>query len=58
MCGRFTLTTDLKEIADRFSAPSPSDELSVLKPRYNIAPPQSVIVVGDDGQRYMKQMKC
>jgi len=26
-------------------------------PRYNIAPTQSVIVVGDDGKRYMKQMR-
>src|ERR1041384_1733807 len=26
-------------------------------PRYNIAPTQSVIVVGDDGERYLKQMR-
>jgi putative SOS response-associated peptidase YedK len=31
--------------------------LSTLKPRYNIAPTQSVIVVGDDGQWYMKKIK-
>jgi putative SOS response-associated peptidase YedK len=29
----------------------------VLAPRYNIAPTQSVIVVGDDGERYLKQMR-
>jgi putative SOS response-associated peptidase YedK len=57
MCGRFTLTKNLKVIADRFSTPLPTDELATIQPRYNIAPTQFVIVVGDDGQRYMKQMK-
>lgn len=26
-------------------------------PRYNIAPTQTVIVVGDDGQRYLTRMR-
>lgn len=55
MCGRFTLATDLKIIAERFAAPALTVEAS--KPRYNIAPTQLVIVVGDDGKRYMKQMR-
>src|SRR6266436_4132718 len=54
MCGRFTLTADLKEIAERFSTPTPTADYN---PRFNIAPTQQVIVVGDDGERYMKQMK-
>ena len=27
------------------------------RPRYNIAPTQAVIVVGDDGKRYLKLMR-
>jgi putative SOS response-associated peptidase YedK len=81
MCGRYTLTADLKKVADRFGAPplpdwgsSASLEVgfahshslrppgpktipgylsSTFGPRYNIAPSQSVIVVGDDGKRYL-----
>ena len=57
MCGRYTLATDLKKVADRFGAPMPLDEWATCAPpRYNIAPTQAVIVVGDDGKRYMKQM--
>src|ERR1041384_1135719 len=56
MCGRFTLTTDLKQIAERFGAPVPH-ETPAAAPRYNIAPTQDVIVVGDDGKRYLKQMR-
>ena len=57
MCGRYTLTADLKKVADRFGAPMPTDEWSTCAPpRFNIAPTQAVIVVGDDGKRYMKQM--
>jgi putative SOS response-associated peptidase YedK len=57
MCGRYTLTADLKKVADRFGAPMPGDEWATCAPRYNIAPSQLVIVVGDDGKRYLKQMK-
>ena len=55
MCGRFTLTTDLKALAERFSVLPPPT--ASYNPRYNIAPTQPVVVVGDDGSRYMKQMK-
>jgi len=60
MCGRYTLTADLKKVADRFGAPilvesthpCPSEEGNdVWRTRYNIAPTQAVIVVGDDGKR-------
>ena len=47
MCGCFTLTRDLKTIAERFGAlPPPSADSKAAVPRYNIAPPQNVIVVG------------
>jgi putative SOS response-associated peptidase YedK len=55
MCGRFTLTADLKALAERFSTPVPPN--AKYNARFNIAPSQPVIVVGDDGQRYMKQMR-
>ena len=55
MCGRYTLTADLKKVADRFGAPSPPAS-ATYNPRFNIAPTQAVIVVGDDGKRYIKEM--
>jgi len=55
MCGRYTLTADLKKVADRFGAPLPPAS-ATYNPRFNIAPTQPVIVVGDDGKRYIKQM--
>jgi putative SOS response-associated peptidase YedK len=55
MCGRYTLTTDLKQVAKRFDAAA--DEIPAVSPRYNIAPTQNVIVVSDDGKRTIKQMR-
>src|SRR6266849_2034227 len=58
MCGRYTLTADMKKVADRFGAPMPVDEWATCAlPRYNFAPTQAVIVVGNDGKRYLKQMR-
>jgi len=58
MCGRFTLTADLASIAERFasSVPPPSG-IAADTGRYNIAPTQKVIVVSDDGQRYLTTMR-
>ena len=55
MCGRYTLTTDLKQVAKRFDAAA--DEIPSVAPRYNIAPTQNVIAVSDDGKRTIKQMR-
>jgi putative SOS response-associated peptidase YedK len=55
MCGRYTLSTDLKKVAKRFGAEA--DGMVSTKPRYNIAPTQTVIVVKDDGQRHLVQMR-
>ena len=55
MCGRFTLTPELKVLAERFSvSPTPTADYN---PRYNIAPTQPVIVIEDNGKRSMKTMK-
>ena len=41
--------------ADRFGAPVPPAS-ATYHARFNIAPTQAVILVGDDGKRYMKEM--
>ncbi len=56
MCGRFTRSVDLQTIAKRFGVPAMTQEVTSSRPRFNIAPTQAVIVVGDDGQRYLTQM--
>ena len=48
MCGRFTLTKDTTEIAQRWQIRRIEVE---VKPRYNIAPTQNVLIVTDDGER-------
>jgi putative SOS response-associated peptidase YedK len=53
MCGRFTLTARLEEIAERFEVDG-GDVLRLKEeylPRYNIAPANSVLVVLFDGNR-------
>ena len=45
MCGRFTLTTDSKQLAESFATfEAPAD----LSPRYNIAPSQPIAVVANN----------
>src|SRR5213080_1000608 len=59
MCGRFTLTTDIKIVGERFGVsglPSVTIE-AVDRPRFNIAPTQPVIVVNDTGQRQLVPMQ-
>lgn len=56
MCGRFTLTEDLKALAKQFDVPLPPPFASYA-PRFNIAPTQSVIVVTEEGNRQMVQMR-
>ena len=56
MCGRFTLTEDIKAIARQFGVPLPPPFASYA-PRYNIAPTQQVIVVTVEGQRQMVGMR-
>src|SRR3954465_13778582 len=48
MCGRFTLTTSIDEIIDRFDIQSFLNE-ELYAPSYNIAPSQLVLAVINDG---------
>ncbi len=57
MCGRYTLQANPEELAKQFSATI--DDASLFKPRYNIAPSQSVAVVllkPDTTQRELVQL--
>lgn len=45
MCGRFTLAAPAEELVEVFAVPLP--EFDVL-PRYNVAPGQDALVVGED----------
>lgn len=55
MYGRFTLTTNLGAVTKRLGV-NMLRESAAHSPRYNIAPTQALIVVGDDGRRYLIQM--
>ncbi len=56
MCGRFTLTVEQKALATRFGIKLPAGFDSMTS-RYNVVPTQNVIVVSDDGHRYVERMR-
>ncbi|MEE9314921.1 MAG: SOS response-associated peptidase [Rhizobiaceae bacterium] len=53
MCGRFSLDTSWEEIVEHFNLERPQEMGPKMPPRYNIAPTQPIIMVGngDDGVR-------
>ena len=56
MCGRYTLKTPIERLSEKFQFP----EIIPLKPRYNIAPSQSVAVVRllpDDTDRKLARLR-
>src|SRR2546422_685407 len=56
MCGRYTLMTPVEQLSELFQFP----EIITLKPRYNIAPSQSVAVVRrlpDDTDRKLAMLR-
>ena len=57
MCGRFSLTANLTTVAWRFGLQIPTEEAAAWPPAYNIAPTKTVIVVRNDGTRYLTQMR-
>ena len=46
MCGRFTLTTTAQDLAEEFEVEIYQDKS--LSPRYNIAPSQPILAIGQD----------
>ena len=57
MCGRFSLSANLTIVSQRFGVPMPTAESAAWTPHYNITPTKTVVVVGDDGARYLTQMR-
>jgi putative SOS response-associated peptidase YedK len=55
MCGRYTETAALEELAERFGITLTQAEVEELRPSYNVAPSQPVpIVVSIDGGRALR----
>jgi putative SOS response-associated peptidase YedK len=50
MCGRFTLKTNNKKLAEAFSGVI-SEEPVAVEPRYNIAPSQPIAVIANNGHQ-------
>lgn len=57
MCGRFSLIANVTTVAHRFGVQRPMPESAAWTSHYNIAPTKTVIVVEDDGQRYLTEMR-
>ncbi len=55
MCGRITLTSSARELAEQFEL-EPGLELAPLEPRFNVAPSQDIATVRQDrdGRRVLK----
>lgn len=55
MCGRYTLTVQMDELAEHFGCPVIEP---VIKPRYNVAPLQIMpVVVNQNGQHQLQMMQ-
>jgi putative SOS response-associated peptidase YedK len=53
MCGRYTLITDIKKIAESFGV---GPALNTL-PRYNIAPTQDIVAVVNNGETHLTALR-
>ena len=53
MCGRYTLTIDIKTIAEKFGVPATLE----TSPRYNIAPTQEVVTVMRNGTSHLALLR-
>jgi putative SOS response-associated peptidase YedK len=53
MCGRYTLITDLRKVAESFGV-APTLE---TQPRYNIAPTQNIVTILNDGSPHLDLMR-
>lgn len=53
MCGRYTLITDIKKVAESFGV----DPLPTNSPRYNIAPTQDIVAILKNGTAHMSTLR-
>ncbi len=54
MCGRYTITAEPAQLAERFNAALPSE---LLQPRYNVAPTQMLPVLLNEGERQIQLLR-
>ena len=54
MCGRITLRTSVREVAEEFQAMLPGFD---VRPRYNVSPGQLVLAVRGADHREIEQLK-
>jgi len=54
MCGRYTITADPTQLAERFNAALPSE---LIQPRFNVAPTQSLPVLLNEGERQIQLLR-
>ena len=53
MCGRYTLTIDIKTIAEKFGVPASLE----TSPRYNVAPTQEVVTIMRNGTSHLALLR-
>lgn len=53
MCGRYTLVTDIRKVAERFGV-APTLE---AQPRYNVAPTQNIVTILNSGSPHLDLMR-
>ena len=53
MCGRYTLTVDIKAVAEKFGVPATLE----TSPRYNIAPTQEVVTIMRNGASHLAWLR-
>ncbi|MGD9723663.1 MAG: SOS response-associated peptidase [Pirellulales bacterium] len=56
MCGRYTLRTPLTRVAELFDLDSLGDWAAALRPRYNVAPTQSVAAIRWNVERNRREL--
>src|SRR5690242_1121549 len=54
MCGRYTITADPTQLAERINAALPSE---LIQPRFNVAPTQSLPVLLNEGERQIQLLR-
>ncbi len=53
MCGRYTLTVDIKAVAETFGV-EPNIEIT---PRYNVAPTQDIVAIMQNGAKHLARLR-
>ena len=59
MCGRYTLTINIQNVAEKFGVDTTSESFQALQnaPRYNIAPTQNIVTVLRNGSTHLAELR-